>query len=140
MPGNHAGMKFPMFAIVFAAIAFGSLGCSGSGAGGGGGVNVNVSLTNMTFSPQLVTAHAGETVVWTNNEAMLHTVTSDTSEPGLDSFAQYPGGMSQGNTFAWVVPANAVIGTHYFYHCNFHGTAGNGAALGTGMTGEITVN
>jgi plastocyanin len=118
----------------------GSGGSSSGGGNGGGGGTVNVSMIGSAFSPQSVNAHAGDTVVWTNNETMLHTVTSDTSEPGLNSSTQFPGGMNQNSTFSWTVPATATLGTHFFYHCAFHGTAGNGTVLGTGMAGEITVN
>ena len=108
--------------------------------GGGGGVVVNVDMNGMIFTPQVVNAHAGDTVRWTNSGSLPHTVTSDTGETGLDSSSQFPSGIGQNGVFNWTVPAGATVGTHYFYHCQFHGSAGNGAALGNGMSGEITVN
>jgi plastocyanin len=144
--GNHADMKIQPLVIIFAVVVFVTIGCMGSGGStsgggnGGGGGTVNVSMAANAYSPQVVNAHAGDTVTWTNNEAMLHTVTSDTAQAGLDSSTQFPGGINQNATFSWTVPANATIGTNFFYHCAFHGTAGNGSALGTGMAGQITVN
>ena len=121
-----------------------ALALTGCGGGGGqaGGAFVDVSLTQaMTDSPQVVNAPAGDTVRWTNTATTLpHTVTSDTSQAGLDSSGSFPAGLQPGDQFTWTVPANAAIGTHYFYHCNFHGAAGNGTSLGTGMAGEITVD
>ncbi len=131
-------MREKLLAVSVALLACSLIGC------GGGGTNatVMVSLTQaMTMSPQLANAHAGDTVMWTNTSASLnHTVTSDTGQAGLDSSGQFPSGLAPGNVFTWTVPANAAIGTHYFYHCVFHGAAGNGTSLGTGMAGEITVN
>lgn len=145
-------MKFRHLAIFFIATICIAVGCMGTGgqttgttngstatAGGGGTVNVTMDAS-MTFTPQLVNAHAGDTVKWTNIGAMPHTVTSDTGVAGLDSSGTFPGGMQLNDVFTWTVPANAVIGTHYFYHCAFHGAAGNGTTLGTGMAGEVTVN
>lgn len=144
-------MRFKHFAIVFLATICVVIGCMGSGgqttgttnggatSGGGGTVNVTMDAT-MTFTPQLVNAHAGDTVKWTNIGAMPHTVTSDPSGATFDSSVNFPGGMQLNDVFTWTVPANATIGTHYFYHCAFHGAAGNGTSIGTGMAGEITVN
>ena len=76
---------------------------------------------------------------WTNNDALPHTVKSDTAEPGLDSDPTFPGGLANGQQFSWTVPNTATTGTKFFYHCKFHGTAGNGTAFGAGMVGSLTV-
>lgn len=110
-------------------------GTTGTTTGGGGGVTVDVQMVDMTFSPQIVNAHAGDTVRWTNISVLPHTVTSDTGQTGLSSST-----ILNGNTFTWQVPADATAGTNFFYHCNFHGAAGNGTSLGFGMSGEISVN
>jgi plastocyanin len=103
------------------------------------GTVVNVSLVNHSFSPQTVTAAAGATIVWTNASAFYHTVASDTGVSGLNSDPQYPNGFGPNQTFSWQVPTSAAHGTVYYYHCRFHGAAGNGSSLGTGMCGSITV-
>lgn len=146
-------MRIQPIAIVLIATIFIMVGCMGGSGGstggttgttatttGGGGTTVAVTMNGMAFSPQLVNAHAGDTVQWTNVGSLPHTVNSDTSQAGLDSSSQFPSGIGQNGVFSWTVPANATLGTHFFYHCNFHGAAGNGSALGTGMSGEITVN
>ncbi len=115
-------------------------GSTTGGTTGGGGAIVNVSMVSMTFSPQTITAHAGDTIQWTNMSNLPHTVSSDTGQAGLDSSGQFPSGIPPTSVFTWPVPGGATVGTHFFYHCNFHGAAGNGTSLGPGMSGEITVN
>lgn len=105
-----------------------------------GGATVNVTMNGMAFSPVQINAHAGDTVQWTNVGSLPHTVNSDTGQAGLDSSSAFPSGIGQNGVFTWTVPANATLGTNFFYHCNFHGAAGNGTSLGTGMAAEITVN
>ncbi|MFI5385474.1 MAG: hypothetical protein ACHQ50_05060 [Fimbriimonadales bacterium] len=112
----------------------------GATNGGGGGSTVAVTMMGMAFTPQLVNAHPGDTVQWTNLASFQHTVNSDTGQAGLDSSTQFPSGINPNSVFTWTVPATATVGTHFFYHCNFHGVAGDGTSLGLGMTGEITVN
>jgi plastocyanin len=99
-----------------------------------------VTMTGQdAFAPKNVKVRAGETVTWQNRDEDNHTVESDTGVAGLDSDAAYPNGVAPGNKFRWTVPGNATSGTVYFYHCRFHGTAGNGSSYGTGMVGSITV-
>lgn len=145
-------MRKELAPLLFFIALFIAIGCMGSGGptngttaatngGATGGTTVPVTMSGtMSFTPQIVNAHAGDTVQWTNNTGLTHTVTSDTGQPGPDSSTQSPGGIGPSGTFSWTVPANATVGTNYFYHCLFHGAAGTGTALGTGMTGEITVN
>ncbi len=120
-------------------------GCAGSDApanngGGGGQQKVAVSMTNQdTFSPQVANASAGQTVEWTNNDADHHSVKPDVATPNMDSDPQFPPGLAPGEKFSFTVPANTPAGTKFFYHCRFHGGAGNGTALGPGMSGEILV-
>ena len=120
-------------------------GCAGtSNAGPGPGpVTVDVSATGgSAFSPSTVTVSPGDTVRWTNHDSIPHTVTSDAANapaggPGSDS--QYSGGIPAGQTYSWTAPAGAASGTHWYYHCRFHGAPGDGAHQGTGMAGTITV-
>ncbi|HLK13762.1 MAG TPA: plastocyanin/azurin family copper-binding protein [Fimbriimonadaceae bacterium] len=97
-------------------------------------------LSSHTFSPVNVTVNAGSTVQWTNTDTTHHTVASDTGVTGLNSDSQYPTGLPGGSSFSWLVPSNAVSGTVYYYHCEFHGAAGNGSSLGQGMAGSITIH
>jgi amicyanin len=81
--------------------------------------NHSISITEYMFSPSQLIIKVGDTVVWTNNGATSHTVTSDSgselSSPTLSSNGIYA------HTF------NAA-GT-YNYHCSIHPT----------MTGVIIV-
>ena len=79
-------------------------------------------------------------VEWTNKDSfMSHTVKPDKPTPGMDSDTLFAGGMVPGNVFDWMVPADAKSGTKFFYHCKFHGIAGDGTRLGAGMVGVIVV-
>jgi plastocyanin len=68
--------------------------------------------TQYGFTPDVVTVVIGKnnTVYWVNNDAAVHTATSDTAGV-FDS-----GTMNAGATFQWTF---TTAGT-YTYHCNFH--------------------
>jgi len=68
-----------------------------------------VSIVNMAFSAASLTVPVGTTVTWTNNDNMMHTVTSDAT--GFDS-----GNLAMGSNFSKVF---SVAGT-YTYHCTIH--------------------
>ena len=113
-----------------------SVGC------GGASLTANNLFVNMNpgsvYAPQTVTVAGGQTVTWVNRDSVAHSVTVDTQAGGPDSDSVHPAGMTNGQTYFWTVP-NAPSGTKYYYHCRFHGTAGNGSAFGTGMTGVVIV-
>lgn len=84
---------------------------------------VDVTISNFSFNPAEVTVKAGTTIVWTNQDNVGHTVTSDT---GLfDS-----GILNNGGTFSFTFTQ---AGT-YPYYCRPHGGAG-----GVGMSGKVIV-
>lgn len=70
----------------------------------------NVALKNTRFNPNVLFIKAGDTVVWTNQDNFLHTVTA--FEDSFDS-----GILAPGATFTWTSTGPGVIP----YHCNFHG-------------------
>ncbi|MGH8972140.1 MAG: plastocyanin/azurin family copper-binding protein [Acidimicrobiia bacterium] len=91
-----------------------------------------VALERSRFEPARVSVPAGETVVWTNNDSVGHTVTADDG-----SFDSHPscgsiGGtcMTRGQTFQTTF---SKPGT-FPYHCRVHGGPG-----GRGMAGTIAV-
>lgn len=71
-----------------------------------------------SFSPSSLTISAGTTVVWTNKDAVTHTVTSDNGT--FDS-----GDMGKNTTFSNTF---STVGT-FRYHCRIH----------SGMKGTIIV-
>jgi len=77
-----------------------------------------ISLSNLKFVPNTVTVAVGTTITWTNNEAPVHTVTSDATL--FDS-----GNLVQNKTFSFTFTKAGTVP----YHCNYHG----------GMTGTIIV-
>ncbi len=89
------------------------------------------------FNPKTVTVGPGDTVTWTNADAIVHSVVADVSG-GPDSTTDFPNGLATGDIYEWTVP-NAPSGTKYYYHCGYQGTAGNGTTFGTGMVGVIVV-
>ncbi|MDE1925125.1 MAG: cupredoxin domain-containing protein [Patescibacteria group bacterium] len=82
-----------------------------------------VSMVGMTFSPGTITIAAGDTVTWTNNSSLQHTVTAD--DGSFDS-----GTINAGGTYShtFMTPGT------YRYYCRFHGALG-----GVGMSGTIVV-
>jgi len=68
----------------------------------------SVSIASFAFSPKSVTVKAGQTVAFTNNDAVAHTSTSDTWDSGA---------IAPGATFTLTAPAQP--GT-YAFHCSIH--------------------
>ena len=75
-------------------------------------------LGNRAYSPDDFTIDAGQSVTWTNSDAVTHTTTSDSS-------AWNSGNVPPGGHFTAMFPA---AGT-FPYHCQIH----------PGMIGKITV-
>lgn len=70
----------------------------------------NVIMTNMLFTPSQITIEQGETVTWTNNDSVDHTVTADTGN-GPKSETIKPG-----STYHYTFNE---VGS-FQYHCEFH--------------------
>jgi plastocyanin len=85
--------------------------------------SVNVLLKDYVFSPKTLTVKVGTTVVFFNQDADKHTVTSDTGV--FDS-----GDLDTGKSFSFTFTK---AGT-FPYYCVYHGDKG-----GVGMAGVITV-
>jgi len=104
---------------------------------------VDVSATAADrFQPEVILVSIDDHVRWTNDGTDRHTVTADQANAaagGPSSTAQYPAGVPAGESYEWTVPASAASGTAWYYHCQFHGAAGDGTTQGAGMAGTITV-
>jgi plastocyanin len=101
---------------------------------------VTINMTGgHVFDPQTAHVNAGDMVVFQNTDTIApHTAT-------MDPLNITPGGPASptvlpGGSYSWQVPMGAGPGTQWFYHCSFHGLAGDGTHLGTGMAGVIIVN
>jgi plastocyanin len=92
-------------------------------SGGGGGAKVG--MENVQFTPKDLTVKPGETITFTNDEAVPHDV-HKTSGPGDDFSSGDTGGMQQGDTFKLTLDKPG----KYEYVCNVHAP---------GMAGSITV-
>ncbi|MGE5530993.1 MAG: hypothetical protein ACM3VW_02605 [Bacteroidota bacterium] len=98
-----------------------------------------VGMAGSQFRPQTMTAAPGQAIAFLNNCTKVHTVTPDAGTSGPNSDQEFPEGLQPGQSYQWTIPADAPLGTTYYYHCRFHGTAGNGQAMGTGMAGAVVV-
>ncbi|MDG2478200.1 MAG: plastocyanin/azurin family copper-binding protein [Phycisphaerales bacterium] len=86
-----------------------------------------IYANSMSFSPNTVTVHPGDTITWQYNTGYPHTVTSGT-DCVADGLFDSP--LNSGSpTFTWNVPSDADGDIPYFCqpHCS------------SGMTGVITV-
>lgn len=87
----------------------------------------NVTIQNFQYQPSTLQVAVGDTVVWTNQDAVPHTVTSPGSSP-LNS-----GLLNQGNTYSFTFQA---AGT-YTYSCQVHPTM-NGSVQVSAATATPT--
>jgi amicyanin len=71
---------------------------------------VNVDIKNFTFKPDILTVKVGTIVVWTNNDSVPHTVTSDSGSP-LNSPT-----LSKGQSFSFTFTEAG----SFSYHCAIH--------------------
>jgi plastocyanin len=92
---------------------------SGSSSSAAPAAGAAVAISNFAFSPADITVKVGDTVTWTNNDSVGHTVTSDTG--AFDS----PNPIAQGSTYSFKFTK---AGT-YPYHCAVHPS----------MTAKVTV-
>jgi plastocyanin len=88
---------------------------------------VTVVMQNIDFNPQTITIHVGQTVVWRNDDAVLHTTTSGscsgntcTPAPGWDS-----GTLNTGQSFSRTFDTAGTFG----YYCRIHGAAMQGTVV-----------
>jgi plastocyanin len=89
----------------------GGRGDYGGGGGGGGspGAAGAVRIADFAFAPGSLSAEAGQSVTWTNQDGTAHTVTAD--DGAFDS-----GNLAGGEEFSFAFDE---AGT-YAYHCNIH--------------------
>jgi plastocyanin len=89
----------------------------------GTGQDFSIEIINSMFQPDELTIPAGATVVWTQHDDMVHTVTADDG-----SFNS--GFLGLGDVFTHTFEQAG----DYVYHCEIHGEPG-----GQGMAGVIIV-
>jgi len=75
------------------------------------GATIPVSIQNFTFEPATIQARAGDTIVFTNNDSVPHTVTQDPAGSGFAS-----GTIDPGSTYTLTIDDP---GTYAFF-CGFH--------------------
>jgi len=72
---------------------------------------VGVSMKSVSYAPASISASVGDTIVWTNEDILTHTVTADTAK--WDS-----GDLPARKQYRLVVKAKGTIS----YHCELHPT------------------
>ena len=70
---------------------------------------MHVTIQNFAFSPNSITIASGSTVIWTNLDGALHTVTADDGTWGS-------GTLGQGGTYSRVFTSPG----RYTYYCAMH--------------------
>ena len=92
--------------------------------------SVAVKITNYSFSPDTTSISVGQSVRWTNNDGVSHSVTSDTGTTlnsgaiagtGTDSYGNPTGGGNYTKAFF-------TKGT-LLYHCSIHPTTMQGVVI-----------
>lgn len=83
-----------------------------------------VSVQDNTFNPRQATIQSGDTLAWTNDGGVQHTVTAD--DGSFDS-----GTLNAGDQFSFTFTGPGT----YAYYCQIHGGPG-----GDGMAGTIVVH
>jgi plastocyanin len=78
----------------------------------------DVAIKSMKYQPNAITVASGDTIRWTNRDAMQHTVTADNGS--FDS-----GGLAKDDTFTQLFDNVGTVA----YHCDFHAN----------MTATVTV-
>jgi plastocyanin len=80
------------------------------------GQDVPVDIRDFAYSPNSVTIAVGDTVTWTNQDEVPHTVT------GQDSGVLQSGTISPGSSFSQVFDTAGEISYHCEFHPNMNGT------------------
>jgi plastocyanin len=75
-----------------------------------------VTMSSFKFSPSPASAHVGDTVKWTNNGTVTHTVTLDANP------AKTSGNLAPGKSFSAVVTRTGTFKYHCSIHPFMHGT------------------
>ena len=82
--------------------------------------SVNVNITNLNFVPTTVYVPIGKTVIWTNNDDVIHTITSVTGS--FDS-----GSIDPGTTYSYTFNQTGT----YEYSCTIHASIPHGRVIVT---------
>lgn len=82
---------------------------------------IHVDISGLAFNPAMLEVKVGDTVTWTNNDTIPHTVTQKPSGSGFQS-----GTLQPGDSFSFTFDTAGTVD----YYCEFH----------AGMTGQVIVS
>ena len=90
--------------LVISAVGVAQVGDDQGGPGASGAPNA-VTIVDFAFEPEILTTTAGSTIVWTNEDGVAHTVTSEGPGPldsgTLDGGDTYEASFSEPGTYAY---------------------------------------
>lgn len=101
-------LKISLFALCVFGLSFGTAVFAST---------YNVSITSNSYNPSTIQINAGDTVIWTNTDILMHTVTSDNGTNELSSQILY-----SGNTYSHTFSNQGTFSYHCTYNSNIHGT------------------
>lgn len=84
----------------------------------------NVSIVDLAYQPSTINVQLGDTVIWTNNGGLTHTVTSDGGAGPLDS-----GDIGSGGTYSHMFVSEGTYSYHCVHHPSMHGTVTVGSVI-----------
>jgi plastocyanin len=99
--------RVALLTVIVVALAFALAACSSSSKSSSAATSGGISIKNLTFTSTPVTA--GSKVTVTNNDTVMHTVTSDDGK-------SFDVSINPGSTATFTAPA---AGT-YKFHCKIH--------------------
>jgi plastocyanin len=73
-----------------------------------------VRISGFAFIPQSITIQKGQTVTWTNEDAVIHQIAADPGQPEISDFSSP--NMNRGDTYSYTFSEAGA----WAYHCNIH--------------------
>jgi len=71
------------------------------------GVTISINIQNFAFSPQNVTIHTGDSVIWTNNDPVIYTLWFTNASDGSTYLLSPP--MNPGTNWTHTFPSNVAL-------------------------------
>jgi plastocyanin len=76
------------------------------------GATISINIQNFAFNPQNITIHAGDSVIWTNNDPVIYTLWFKNSSDGSTYLLSQP--INPGTTWTHVFPDKIIMNYYDF--------------------------
>jgi plastocyanin len=114
------------FVPALGVMLLGGLAVASAAPGAPAAAGAAVTISNQAYSPTSVVVHPGETVTWTNNDQIAHSVTADDgsfdSAGALCSPSITLGCLQPGQSYAHTFASSGTFSYHCRVHSFMHGT------------------